>query len=425
MSEQQVELKRLIESVAGREQVTIEPAIRLNGLAPALLVKPGSSEEVAECLRICAEFNAAVVPAGLMSWLECGNPLARADVVLSLERMNRIIEYSPPDLTATVEAGLTLNDFNRVTGQERQWLPLDPPGAASASLGAIAACNSSGMLRLGFGTPRDYCIGLKLVHADGSRSKSGGKVVKNVAGYDMNKLYVGSFGTLAVITELTFKLRPLPESILTAVVTRKRARSLADLAREVIASHLQPASIALTNLRMDDIAQFDHRGDALLVRFADNEAAVNHQANWLMEACGVDYKADLLNGAEDVRLWTSVAEIHSQASCALRISARLTETIAAYESVSDEAVVAADLGTGTIRIAWNAADEAAIAMINRLRAEHEAKAGALLIEHAPAGVKRQVDSWGDAGAAAGLMKSIKAKFDPESLLNPGRFVAGI
>jgi glycolate oxidase FAD binding subunit len=158
-------------------------------------------------MRVCSEANAGVVP-GRMTWLDWGNPLRRVDVVLSLDRMQRIIDYSPPDLTATVEAGVTLADFNEVTVRERQWLPLDPPGLRQASLGAIASHNSSGALRLGYGTPRDYVIGLKLVHADGTESKSGGKVVKNVAGYDMNKLYVGSYGTLAIITELTFKLRP-------------------------------------------------------------------------------------------------------------------------------------------------------------------------------------------------------------------------
>src|SRR6185369_12085051 len=109
-------------------------------------VRPGSSEEAAECLRICSEHKLAVMPAGLMTWLDCGNPVARADVVLSLERMNRIIEYSPPDLTAAVEAGLTLSDFNYIAAHKRQWLPFDPPGSINASLGAIAACNSSGAL---------------------------------------------------------------------------------------------------------------------------------------------------------------------------------------------------------------------------------------------------------------------------------------
>ena len=406
----------MIESVVGREHVIATPEFQIDGLIPALVVKPGSSEEVAECLRVCADLHAAVIPAGLMTWLECGNPVTRADVVLSLERMNRIVEYSPPDLTATVEAGLTLSEFNRSASAERQWLPFDPPGAASASLGAIAACNSSGALRLGFGTPRDYAIGLKLAHADGTRSKSGGKVVKNVAGYDMNKLYVGSFGTLAVITELTFKLRPLPESILTVAVTTKKTQSFAGLARQVIASGLQPASIVLTNMPPDE---------TLLLRFADNEAAVSHQVNWIIETCEGDYQTVLLSGGEDAALWARVAEIDREASCAVRLSVPLSKSIAAYEMVSGESVVTADLGTGTIRVVRKEIDKAAGGMIERLRAGCEAQGGMLFIERAPAFVRRQMDAWGDVGATAHLMRSIKEKFDPQSLLNPGRFVAGI
>ncbi len=237
----------------------------------------------------------SVIPAGLMTWLECGNTVKRADVILSLERMNRIVEYSPPDLTATVEAGLRLNEFNLVTARERQWLPLDPPGSTAASLGAIAACNSSGALRLGFGTPRDYVIGLKLAHADGTESKSGGRVVKNVAGYDMNKLYVGSFGTLAVITGVTLKLRPMPESFATLVITGKNQKSLIEFAKRVLASELQPASIFLTRRLFAD-TRFGN--DALLLRFIESEAAVKHQMDWVERATGNDYQYVVMNEAE-------------------------------------------------------------------------------------------------------------------------------
>jgi glycolate oxidase FAD binding subunit len=425
MSKQQTELCRLIESVAGPENVTAEPALQMDGLSPALLVKPGSPEEVAQCLRICSDLNAAVVPAGLMTWLECGNPVTRADVVLSLQRMNRVIEYSPPDLTATVEAGLTLSDFNKAAGRERQWLPFDPPGSVNASLGAVASCNSSGALRLGFGTPRDYVIGLRLAHADGTESKSGGRVVKNVAGYDLNKLYVGSYGTLAVITEVTFKLRSLPESIITVAATPKKPVSLAGLAGVITASELQPASITLTNMRLEGAFKAGHEFDTLLLRFVDNEAAVKYQADRVMQACGGDYQTALLGGGHDAAVWAGVAEMDARRECAVRLSVPLSEAVAAYERVSDDFVVTADLGTGTIRVAFDVADKDAAAIIKRLRADAAAQGGTLMIERAPAAVRKEADAWGDVGAAAGLMRSIKAKFDPQNLLSPGRFVAGI
>src|SRR5215470_11664778 len=245
MREKRAEIVRVLESVVGQGYVTTGPELNVDELKSALMVRPGSAREAAECLKVCADEGKAVIPAGLATWLDGGNPVRRADVVLSLERMNRIIEYSPPDLTVAAEAGLAISELNAAVRPERQWLPLDPPGSSRASLGAIAACASSGALRLGFGTPRDYVIGLKLAHIDGTESRSGGKVVKNVAGYDMNKLYIGSFGTLAVITELVFKLRPLPERSCTVVVISKDLQSLARLAKQVLDSELQPASVFL------------------------------------------------------------------------------------------------------------------------------------------------------------------------------------
>jgi glycolate dehydrogenase FAD-binding subunit len=425
MSQQRIKINELIERVVGREHVIAEPALQMDDLRSAVLARPGSSEEAAECLRICSEHKLAVAPAGLMTWLDCGNPVARADVVLSLERMNRIIEYSPPDLTATVEAGLALGDFNRTAANNRQWLPFDPPGGRRASLGAIAACSSSGPLRLGFGSPRDYCIGLKLAHANGSQSKSGGKVVKNVAGYDMNKLYVGSYGTLAVITELTFKLRPLPETSVTAAVTARKTGTLAELARQVIASDMQPSSIFIANAPLDDIFGARDEPHSLLLRFADSEAAVKHQANSIIEICGSDYQTVLLSGDAESALWVSIAEIDSAARWAVKISAPLSKALAVYERAQGDAVVAADLGAGTIRIASEGGDEYAVARIKKLRVDAAADGGTLFIERAAAAVKRQVDAWGDVGETASLMRSIKAKFDPQCMLNPGRFVAGI
>ena len=290
-------LARSIASIVGADHVSEGPAVKIDGLRPGLLVRPATSDEVAACMRVCSQARAAVVPAGRMTWLECGNPLRRADVVVSLDRMNRIVDYSPPDLTAVVEAGLTLGEFNAAARRRRQWLPLDPPGFNCASLGAITACNSSGALRLGFGTPRDYVIGLKLVHADGAQSKAGGKVVKNVAGYDMNKLYTGSYGALAIITELTFKLRPLPDRSSTVLITSKYRGPLFQLAKRVLASELQPASVVLTR-RLGRSVASSFPDDALLIRFIDSDAAVEHQVDWVIKAIDQTYTATVLSENE-------------------------------------------------------------------------------------------------------------------------------
>jgi len=361
-----------------------------------------------------------------MTWLECGNPLARADVVISLERMGRIVHFSPPDLTATVEAGLTLSELNAVTTQERQWLPFDPPGLRTASLGAIAACNSSGELRLGFGTPRDYVIGLKLAHADGTESKSGGQVVKNVAGYDMNKLYVGSYGTLAIITELTFKLRPLAERISTMMISSKSRGQLFDLARQVLASELQPASVVLTKGLAVSLAT-ESPDDALLIRFINSKAAVEHQMDRVTRDLDDNSFGKVLTSDEADAVWAQVADF-DQKDVRVRLSVPLSAIPSEFERTvlaHSECVATADIGAGIIRMAFDTDAGSAVGKIKRLRAGVAAAGGSLVIERASAEVRGQSDAWGDIGATAGLMKTVKTRFDPEGLLNSGKFVSGI
>ena len=428
MSDIHSESFKSIESVLGCENVTQSPPLNIDGLAPSVLAFPGSAHEVVECLRICSSLGAAVIPAGSMSWLECGNPIRFADVVLSLKRMTRVIDYSPPDLTATVEAGLTLNAFNELTRRERQWLPLDPPGASAASLGAIAACNSSGALRLRFGTPRDYVIGLKLAHADGNESKCGGRVVKNVAGYDMNKLYVGSFGTLAVITELTFKLRPLEERDVTLVVSARSEASLLDFAKRVLASELQPASVFLTKRLLDDLIGSREEEDALLIRFIDNEPAVNHQVDWVKRATDHDLelKLTVLTDDQGEPIWVRVADLDRRAANSARISVPVSTVESVLAKLAPAGCAAAvDLGLGIIRVAFDEDERKTADAIKRWRFDVAAAGGSLFVERASSAVRQEVDAWGDAGPVSSLMKTIKAKFDPESILNPGRFVAGI
>ena len=413
-------LAGLLRSVAGDEQVVDEPALKLDGIAPGCLVTPASTEEVAACLRICAENEAAVVPAGFATWLETGNPLRRADVVLSLERMNRVVDYSPADLTVTVEAGVSMTTLNEMARAERQWLPLDPPGSHRASLGALAACSSNGSLRLGFGTPRDYVIGLRLAHSDGTESRSGGKVVKNVAGYDLNKLYVGSFGTLAVLTELTFKLRPLPESSATAIVVGKREELIA-MAKRILSSDATPAALFLTK-GVSTQAMINAEEWALLVRFADNAVAVEDQMSAVSRLAERD--AVTVTSREAETLWAAVADIDSLRLNTVRLSVPRSVVAHGVEeaSVNGNCIMAADMGLGTIRLAFDAGDDSAIEIIGRLRGRIAEIGGNLVVERAALAVRALVDAWGGVGKAEGLMRAIKSRFDPDSLLNPGRFV---
>jgi glycolate oxidase FAD binding subunit len=419
---------RQIESVVGTDHVERSPDVVIDGLSPLMLARPGSREEVAECLKVCSEANLAVVPAGLGGWLECGNPLRRADCILSLVRMSRIIDYSPADLTVMVEAGLTVKELYDATRKERQWLPLDPPGSARATLGAVASCASSGALRLGFGTPRDYVIGLRLAHADGTESKSGGRVVKNVAGYDMNKLYIGSFGTLAVITEITLKLRPLADSSSSITVRSESLSAVGETARRVLAADILPVSIVLARgvLREDTTPGFD--GWEMSVRFVENETAVEHQISRVIEIIGSNASYSIHGGEKERAMWERLVEIDRTKAVMIKISLPLSKALEALASIPEAlpgCAIVGDAGTGIIRIALDEGNAKAIEIIERLRAESVAIGGTLIIERAATAVRRRADAWGDPGRTASLMREIKDRLDPQALLNPGRFVCGI
>jgi glycolate oxidase FAD binding subunit len=416
-------LAKSLEAIVGGDSLRENSALRIDTLTPWYVIKPASAEEVCACLRVCGEQAASVVPAGAMSWLECGNPLRSADVVMSLERLNRVIEYNPPDLTAIVEAGLSLSEFNHLAGHEGQWLPLDIAGAPRSTLGAIAATAAGGALRLGFGTPRDYVIGLRLAHIDGTESKSGGRVAKNVAGYDLNKLYVGSFGTLAVITGLNLKLRPMPERQATRLITAKRPEELGALATRLFTSELQPASLFLAN-RLPGLTA----SPSLLIRFIESEAAVEYQLNLLERLPDADFQLSAPSLEEADSAWRQAVNVDELAGIAVRLSLPLTKVIAAYEKLRElqpGASASADIGVGIIRCAFEAGTAQAVESIKSMRQLASDAGGTLFIEGAPTAVRGQADAWGDVGNLGKLMKGVKQNFDPQALLNPGRFVSGI
>jgi glycolate oxidase FAD binding subunit len=221
--------------------------VALDGRKPAVIVRPATSEEVAAIVAWARTTDHALIVSGQGTRLAMGNPPERCDVLLSLARMNRILDYEPPDLTARVEAGCTLMTFNRTAQSHRQWLPLDPPGSDQATLGGIVATDDFGPLRYAYGRPRDYVIGIEVVEGTGRLIKSGGRVVKNVTGYDLNKLFVGSYGTLGVIVRINLKLRPRPDGDATVLVSKASTDALSACARALLSSELMPVAVVLVN----------------------------------------------------------------------------------------------------------------------------------------------------------------------------------
>src|SRR3989442_11277625 len=216
----------------------------VDGLVPQIRWGPEDPSRLPGALRICGESGAAVIPWGGGQAMPWGNPPRHADVVVSLEHLNRLVEHDDATLPATVQAGMCMAPLQGLLAARRQFLAIDPPDPRQSTIGGTVAANINGPRRLAYGGVRDLVIGMKMVLASGEPIKAGGKVVKNVAGYDMCKLFVGSLGTLGIITEVTFKMAPLPETFRTIVVRGPLAQA-AQLIDALLASALTPAAVTV------------------------------------------------------------------------------------------------------------------------------------------------------------------------------------
>jgi glycolate oxidase subunit GlcD len=264
-----------------------------------ITVSPASIEEISEVLKLAHAEGWKVLTAGAMTWLE---PDAAANVIIQTTRLNAIIEHEPADLIAIAQAGAKLLDFNAKLAENGQWLPLDPPDDGRATLGGVVATGAGGAQQFGYGRPRGCVIGMKVVLADGSVIKAGGRVVKNVAGYDLCKLFTGSFGTLGVIAEINFKLRPRPAREATVTVSGA-GEVLLSHARAVLDARLFPvASEIVSPAFATQLGIAGDRDPVLLIRFAGNEKGVAYQ---IKQTLALLPNAAVVAG--DDRLWREVA----------------------------------------------------------------------------------------------------------------------
>jgi D-lactate dehydrogenase (cytochrome) len=258
----------------------------------SLLVSPGSIEELSEVVK----FASRVVPVGGMTWLR-----DNTDVLVSTARLNQILEHEPADLIAVAQAGVTLNDLNATLAEHGQWLPLDPPDDGRATLGGVVATGLGGAQQFGYGRPRGSVIGMKVVLADGSVIKVGGRVVKNVAGYDLCKLFTGSYGTLGTIVELNFKLRPKPECERTVIIDGPLGE-LPAKARAIISAGLFPVAAEIVSPSFAALLGIATNTPVMLVRFAGNEVAVKYQVE---RTLALSDDGEVVN--EDEQVWRQLA----------------------------------------------------------------------------------------------------------------------
>ena len=393
------------------------------------VARPGSAEELAEVVRQADDRGLAVAPIGGGTQLDLGNPPARLDLLVETTSLNRVVEYEPADLTITVEAGIRFTDLQATLGQEGQMLALDPLAAPEATIGGLVATNASGPLRFAHGTARDLVIGSRVANPDGALTRAGGRVVKNVAGYDLNKLHIGALGTLGVLVELSFKLAPIPPASATVAGQFRELESVRQLLNVVVHSPLSPLAVELLGRGALEAAGLS-RQTAVVLRVGGYPEAVQRQVrdlNALVQKHGGE-PVDATDATWDALKRMQLAAQRKEV--VLKVAVPIAELTVVVDLLEQqlkgfESAVWAHAGSGVAYAACDTAPEADTVLELRRQVVALGSNASLVVQRCPTVLKSSVDVWGDPGPSLGLMKALKAKLDPRGTLNPGRYVGGI
>jgi glycolate oxidase FAD binding subunit len=386
-----------------------------------LVAAPSDKKQIAEILRLALAHNLVVTPIGGGTKLGWGNRV-KADIHLDLSRLNAIREHAWQDMTCTVEAGVPWAHLQSTLKLQDQMVALDPLWPDRATVGGIVACSDSGAMRLKFGGLRDLIIGMTVVLADGTIAKSGGKVVKNVAGYDLHKLMTGSFGTLAVVTEVNFRLHPIEQhartwSVLTRDAQHPGADAFAADLRAILDAQITASGIQLRCRPNESI---------LDIRIASLPECLDEYALRLKKLFGEER---VIDSADNV--WQTREHLFDgKASVVLKVSAPPSEICSLSSELQnisngdlDVASVAQANGLITVSLSGNAED--ASRLIQSLRNHVRSCGGSVVVQRLPDALRDRIDIWGTTSNPLPLMKEIKRHFDPAGTLNPGRFVGNI
>jgi glycolate oxidase FAD binding subunit len=458
-------------AIVGESQVSGEPEVcgpfAVDGVAPKCVVYPSCAEQVAEVLKFASGHGLAVIPVRNGTKLGAGAPPRRCDVALSLKDMNQVWYYEPDDLVISVEPGMKFGDLQHFLGRHGLWVPLDPVGGERASVGGILAANSAGPLRLRYGGPRDLVLGMKIVTAEGTIVKTGGRVVKNVAGYDLAKLLIGSCGTLGVIVEASLKLHPQVAERATWVIETGTLEAAREFRRALLRSPLTPLRMVLMNASVRAMLESSFGGGstppvgpAMWIEAGGSEPVIARYAHEL-GALAQTIQAPI-SRLEDERVggWDRISDFASWlareqgAPVVLRASLPIASSEEFLERAEREAQSERWLATGLAQPGAGVVEVGVIpspesqapnpacgpkpfggrrpesrfrgpAFIQRLRHIARDLGGSMVITRCPAELKAEVDVWGPPGDDFEVMRKLKAAWDPKGTLSPGRFLGGL
>ncbi len=401
------------------------------GYFPECIVYPSTSTELTQIITMAQAQGWQVLPCGHGSKINWGGlvtPETKKLIVVSTQRLNNLIAHAVGDLTVTVAAGMKLTELQKILGSANQFLALDPTVSETATIGGIVATGDSGSLRQRYGGVRDQLIGFSFVRADGKIAKAGGRVVKNVAGYDLMKLFIGSYGTLGILSELTFRVYPLPSASQTVVLTQK-SDAIAQMTKTLLASTLTPTVIDLLSPQLGSNLGFG-LGISLVIRCQGIAESVQEQANRVVEiGKKLGLSVQTLSNTDETNLWQKLsAEIDSRDGIILSkigiMPVKAVDILNQVDTLFPQGgigLIHANSGLGKLRLASEQGREG----LAKLRSYCESNGGFLTILTAPLAIKQELDVWGYYGNALDIMRQIKYQFDPESIFSPHRFVGGI
>lgn len=425
-------LPSALATIVSQQHITADPAAcasyAVQRVVPTCVVAPGSLEELSAVMRVAYERRAAVVPWGGGTQQNIGAPPTKVDLVVRTERLDRVLIHEPDDLTISVEAGITLGALQELTRRHGQMLPLDPPLAGRTTIGGLLATATDGPRRLGYGTLRELTIGIAVVEASGRITRGGGMVVKNVSGFDMMKLYLGSLGTLAIVTSANFKLLPIPRAAATllcmfsdpaaafaaveAIQLTQLTPTTAEYLNNAALSALERSATCALALRAEGLPQAVERHIAELSALATRHGAADTQR---------------LDREDDVAVWERIADLPQIAALAedealLKLTTlpfEVERAIAQIELLAAHADARATINARALNgVIYARLQPVSTESLNALLAELP---GTQWVATGLAGVPR----WGTPPPGLELMRRIKAEFDPAEMLNQGRYVAGI
>lgn len=426
-----------LQAILSSKQIQENAVDMVYGNSGKVTVYPTTEEEIARILKYANDSKKNIIVEGNGSKKGFGGQTEAYDICLSMRDYRGIVDHAVGDMTITVKAGTSFEEIQKHLKGFNQRISLDPITATSGTVGGIIAVNDSGPRRLSYGSARDVVIGMRVIYPDGTIVRCGGKVVKNVAGYDMNKLFIGSMGTLVVLSEITFKVKPTAkyESVVCLSFPDQQKKEIKDVAVKLLDSVMEPVSLQYISAGLSD-KLIGQKKATLAVAFEDVESSVHYEEDFLKKITPQHVETSIRNQGDAEDFWQRVSSFYPSVqdesrAVALKIGVKNINVIEVMEKCDEiskgavEVLGHGGIGHGLCEVYVKGAEEQTLQAIKEIREFVQTLGGYLVIKQAPLSVRKQTNVWPQEIGTQFLMEGIKQKCDPNGVLNVGRFVGGI